>query len=180
MKTTILTFFLAMLCCTAAKANTNVVTRTLPFSTNYSITYGNAGGKTDGVVVIFFPDYKSKGFQQREIHFNETQRSDIMRLLEKFVDLSITLENNDVKTFSKHLGSIPTVSEDLKLAIGLDATIYVSSEGKSLLILEKTEGYLVKDSSFLVLDRGETESIVELIKMIPPDLQTESSAKSSK
>lgn len=176
MKTTMLTIILAMLCCIGAKADTNAVTKTLLSSTNYSITFGKAGSG----VVIFFPDYKSKGFQKGILSFNEAQRFDIAQLLEKFVDLSITLENNDVKTFSKHLGSIPSVSDNLKLAIGLDATIYISPEGKSLLILEKTEGYLVKESSFLVLDRGETQSIVELIKMIPPDLKKESSAESSK
>jgi len=172
MKTTILIMFMAMLCCTAAKANTNVVTRTLLLSTNYSITYGKAAEKAGGVVWISFPDYKSKGIQHEIIGFNEMQWFDIMQLLEKYVDLSIALENNDVKTFSKHLGSIPPVSDDLKLAIGLDATIYVSPEGKSLLILEKTQGYLVKESSFLVLDWEQVTGIVDLIKMIP-DMQKE-------
>jgi len=167
-----LIIFMAMLCCVAVKANTNVVTRTLLSSTNYSITFGKVDGKADGVVAIFYPDYKSKGFQREFINFNVTQRWDMMKLLEKFVDFSITLENNDVKTFSKHLGNIPPVSEELKLAIGLDATIYVSPEGKSLLILEITEGDLVKESRFLVLDREEVESIVDLIKMIP-DMQKE-------
>jgi hypothetical protein len=169
MRTTMLTMVLAMFCCITAKADTNAVTKTLLSSTNYSITYR----KADGGVVIFFPDYKSKGFQKGIFNFNEAQRFDIVQLLQKYVDLSIALENNDVKTFSKHLGSIPSVSDDLKLAIGLDATIYVSPEGKSLLILEKTEGYLVKDSNFLILDREEVESIVELIKMIP-DMKKES------
>jgi hypothetical protein len=175
MKSTIVTIFLAMLCCMATKADTNVVTKKLLLSTNYSITYGRA----DGGVLILFPDYKSKTVKQAMISFNETQRWDIMKLLEKYLSFSITLQDNDVKLFSKHLGSIPPVSEDLKCAIGLDATIYVSQEGKSLLILEKSEGFLVKESSFLVLDWDEADNIVQLIKMIP-DMHKESSTEPSK
>jgi hypothetical protein len=144
MRTTILTMILAMFCCITAKADTNAVTKTLLSSTNYSITYR----KADGGIVIFSPDYKSKDFQKGIFSFNEAQRFDIVQLLEKYVDLSIALENNDVKTFSKHLGSIPSVSDGLKLAIGLDATIYVSPEGKSLLILEKRKATWSKNQAF--------------------------------
>ena len=160
--------------CLSSWAQTNVVKRTLPFATDHSITYF----PKDSGILIRSPNYKSKIKLPKTFSFNETQKWDIIKLLEKYSSFSMALEENDMKFFSKSLGSIPQASENVKWAIGLDATIYVSQEGKALLVLEsKTK--LTETSSVIVLDASEVHYLIELIKMIP-DMQKELSTDQSK
>ena len=156
-----------LMCCLSSGAQTNLVIRTVPFVTNFSITYF----PKDAGVLIRIPDYKSKIKSPKMFSFNETQKWDILRLLEKYSSYSHALEDNEMKFFSKSLGNIPEAIEGMKWAIGLDATVYVSQEGKTLLVLE-SKNKLMGSSDVIILDWNETYQVREFIKMIP-DMQKE-------
>ena len=149
------------LCCLSSWAQSNIV-RTVPFVTNYSITYF----PKDAGVVIDIPNYKSKLKLPKSLSFNEVQKWDIERLLEKYFSYSRALEENEMKFFSKSLGSIPEPHDGLKWATGLNATVYVSQEGKALLVLE-SKSKPMESTDVIVLDWDEVRHVVEFIKMIP-------------
>jgi hypothetical protein len=163
-----------MLCCLSLWAQTNVVNKTLPFATNYSIAYF----PKDAGILIKIPDYKSESKFPKLISFSEAQKWEVKKLIDKYFSYSTVFRENNIKSFSKSIGSIPQPKEDWKWAVGMEATIYVSEVGKSLLILE-SKSALTQELSVFVLDSDDALKIVDLIKMIP-DMEKESLPEPSK
>ena len=165
----LLSTFLVTLCCLSLRAQTNSVNRTLLLATNNSITYF----PKDAGILIKIPGYKSQPkFCEKMISFNETQKWEVKKLLDRYFAFCTALRETDAKFFSKSLGNIRQPHDGWKWAVGMEATIYISQEGKPLLILESKDA-LTEISSVLVLDSNEVHNVIELIQMIP-DMEKES------
>jgi hypothetical protein len=168
--------------CMSSWAGTNIVKRALFTAPDFTITYF----PLDAGVVIEVPNYKSKIKQPKRISFNETQKSEIAELLNTYLSFAITLEEGEVKVFSKSIGKIRNPKDDLKWAVEMEAIISVSQEGKALLILEFSEMLELREltkkpgiRTLVVLDWFEADKVVALIKLIP-EMQKEAAAESSK
>lgn len=155
-------------------AGTNLVKRSLPSAADFTITYFPA----EGGVLVRAPHHRSKLKLPKHISFSDAQKWEVVKLLETYLSFLITLEENEVKPFSKSLGGIREAKDDSKWTVGLEATINIAQEGKALLILELKDR-LLGHSRLVVLDQLEARSVVELIKMVP-DMKNEAQTGAAK